>query len=688
MIQRSFIALLVIVPLSLASLPALALEPPPQWYVMRYSGGQIAVAPRAPQLNLGAEFTMEAWVYLENHGRYTWLLGKANATTNWAYAFMLSGDGSGRVQLIQCKGEPGENCGVVTSPEAFPLRTWTHLAGTLEGGTLRLFIDGVEVGQAPSPGPPVLEPMPFGVGGVYTDSHGAWVNFSGAMRQVRVWGRALSAGELKANAVKWLEGSEPDLLAYWPLDDGKGQTAHELGPNHLPLQRGLDAAPDGNDPGWIHTAIVDQGPFFALEGPLEIMPACGPDPAAPCLLINGSAAIDFDHDGNLDVLLTTTFFNSNLIYPRAPVVALHNDGDGHFTDVTASVCPGVYTHCNGRFGLVSDYNGDGLSDVFFEDQGPDHASGPGGQNLLLFQTSDGRMEDVTTTHLPLRNVFTHAACAGDFDGDGLDDIFVAPIYTGSLPDAMLATGPRLLRNDGHGFFSRGTEGLPYSVLRQTNNVGCTAIDANRDGHLDLVIGGGVWEKRDTLLLNDGHGNLTLAPESALPLRGPSPIYWNSQGHHMTSADLDGDAWPDLLYYVPGTDGSTRWCLFLNNRNGTFRDAGSRIVFDPEAGHSGMWPRIADLNGDGKLDFVIAGGSRLFLNNGASRYLDSHEFLPLNLPGANLEPGDFDGNGSVDVLLVSGMGSSIRLLRQLKAPDLALLAPAPTPVHRHLPPSHP
>ncbi len=663
----------------LATLPTLALEPPPQWYAMRFAPNRMAIAPPVTQLELGAEFTMEAWVFIEKYQPNAYLLGKQHPSGSdpyWSYILLLSSDGL-HLTLVESTGNAGEASSVTSSTE-LPLRTWVHVAGSLAGGTLRLFIDGVEAASGPSLGPPSPNPLPFGVGGCATGTGGPNANFTGAMRQVRVWSRALSEPELSTNAGKWLKGNEPGLLAYWPLDDGKDQTAHDLGQLHLALQRGLDATPNWSDPGWIHTAIVDQGPFFVGDEPFNAAPGCGTDPAQSCM--NGSAVVDFDHDGSPDLLLTTTFFSSNLRFPPAPLVALQNDGHGHFADVTATVCPGVHTRCNGRFGLVSDFNGDGLMDVFFEDQGPDHGVGPGGQNILLFQTPDGRMEDVTSTHLPMRNVFTHATCAGDFNGDGRDDIFVAPIFTGSIAGA-LATGPRLLRNDGHGLFSRGTEGLPDRILRQANNVGTAAIDVNRDGYSDLVIGGGVWEKRDTLLLNDGHGNLLLAPENALPLRGPSPVFWNSMGHHITTGDLDADGWPDLLYYVPGTDGSTRWCLFLNNHNGTFRDASNQILFNPEDAQSGVWPRIADFNADGKPDFVIGGEPRLFLNTGGSRFVSGNEFWPLNLPGGNLESGDFDGDGSVDVVVVQG--SSILLLRQLKAPDATLLADAPLPVHRHL-----
>jgi hypothetical protein len=55
------------------------------------------------------------------------------------------------------------------------------------------------------------------------------------MRQARVWSRALSAAEIATYATQVLTGSENGLLADWPLDDGAGQIARDIGPNHATL---------------------------------------------------------------------------------------------------------------------------------------------------------------------------------------------------------------------------------------------------------------------------------------------------------------------------------------------------------------------------------------------------------------------------------------------------------------------
>jgi hypothetical protein len=49
--------------------------------------------------------------------------------------------------------------------------------------------------------------------------------FSGALREVRVWDRAPTEAKIRDGAGRTLAGTEPGLIAYWPLDEGSGRTA-------------------------------------------------------------------------------------------------------------------------------------------------------------------------------------------------------------------------------------------------------------------------------------------------------------------------------------------------------------------------------------------------------------------------------------------------------------------------------
>jgi hypothetical protein len=81
------------------------------------------------------------------------------------------------------------------APSALGLSTWTHLAQTWDGSTLRLYIDGAEVATQPSPGTLITSTGQVRIGG----SSGQF--FSGLIDEVRIYNRARTAAEIAADMV-------------------------------------------------------------------------------------------------------------------------------------------------------------------------------------------------------------------------------------------------------------------------------------------------------------------------------------------------------------------------------------------------------------------------------------------------------------------------------------------------------
>ena len=191
-----------------------------------------------------------------------------------------------------------------------------------------------------------------------------------------MWNRALGATELAAVAATHLTGSENGLVANWPLDDGAGQTARDVSPNHLNLQLGSSPQPDLNDPRWARTVILDSGPYYSLQTDHanDLSIDCG---ASPCVLYS-AVAIDFNHDGAIDLLGVTTARNGD--FSPTPLVALQNDGSGHFTNVSSTVFTGgapLVQDVADSNKIVADFNGDGLPDVYLGDGARMNPPGPG-----------------------------------------------------------------------------------------------------------------------------------------------------------------------------------------------------------------------------------------------------------------------------------------------------------------------
>jgi hypothetical protein len=124
------------------------------------------------------------------------------------------------------------------------------------------------------------------------------------------------------------------------------------------------------------------------------------------------------------------------------------------------------------------------------------------------------LADVTATSVPQQNLNTQDVACGDIDGNGTVDVLLID----------LNRGLQIYLNDGQGRFTVADSNRLPPVLRgpPSQFKGSTArfIDINNAGHLDLYVGPtDQWgQPKDLLLLNDGHGVFTPAPDNALPNR--------------------------------------------------------------------------------------------------------------------------------------------------------------------------
>ena len=84
----------------------------------------------------------------------------------------------------------------LVAPEPLPLGRWVHLAGTFDGQTMRLFVDGAEVAALARPGPIQRNHFDLTIGGF---APGSRANFQGLVDEVRLFSRARTAEEIRAS---------------------------------------------------------------------------------------------------------------------------------------------------------------------------------------------------------------------------------------------------------------------------------------------------------------------------------------------------------------------------------------------------------------------------------------------------------------------------------------------------------
>ncbi len=322
-----------------------------------------------------------------------------------------------------------------------------------------------------------------------------------------------------------------------------------------------------------------------------------------------------------------------------------------------------------------DYDNDGWLDIILL-TGRRLQSTPEEAIIRLYRNNrDGTFTDVTRKSGLGRSVWATGITVGDYDNDGFDDVFIT------------CWGQNLLfHNNGDGTFSDVTEkaGLLHPGTRF--GTGCTWIDYDRDGRLDLFVSHYAAFDLDKVPIRgkDQDCNYNGVPvfcgPAGLP-REPCRLYRNNgdgtfsdvsaksgiagvkPGYALTAAaaDFDGDGWPDI-YVACDTSPSL---FFRNNRDGTFSEQGlERGVSLSEDGQeqAGMGLGIGDFNGDGSLDIFkthFRGDTEvLYRNDGKGYFRDVTLLAGLGVEtrfvGWGAAITDLDNDGLADIFFATGM----------------------------------
>lgn len=236
-----------------------------------------------------------------------------------------------------------------------------------------------------------------------------------------------------------------------------------------------------------------------------------------------------------------------------------------------------------------------------------------------------------------------AIAAGDINGDGLEDYFVA---------GNASTAHWIIRGEANGLDSRLFRAIPN--YKEDGEVQAVCLfDANGDGHLDayLARGGNEFAKDDArlsdrLFLNDGKGKLYYKPD-ALPSI-------NKSSHCVLPHDIDGDGDLDLFVgvnIVPGDYGAMPSSYLLRNDAGKFSDVTEEWA--PELEDIGrvneaLW---TDFDQDGDQDLMLAGEwmPLSFMRNENGK-LQKSNFSTLSHSHGwyqSLQEADIDGDGDMD-----------------------------------------
>lgn len=190
------------------------------------------------------ELTVEAWVRLDtNLGATQARIVNRQSTDGGfeSWGLEIFGDGYGLNPVPNQVVFHAGNCTLSLSLESgFSLQTdrWYHLAGTNDGASLKLFVDGAQVATTASAGAPckpTAVPIVIGRTGPYD-----LFFFPGAVDEVRIWGIARSTTQIQQAMRSRLVGNESGLVGLWRFNEGSGTTGTDAtaGGNTANLRNG------------------------------------------------------------------------------------------------------------------------------------------------------------------------------------------------------------------------------------------------------------------------------------------------------------------------------------------------------------------------------------------------------------------------------------------------------------------
>jgi hypothetical protein len=347
---------------------------------------------------------------------------------------------------------------------------------------------------------------------------------------------------------------------------------------------------------------------------------------------------------------------------RAPVVYGDADIKKYIVESTGCGCAFI------------DYDNDGWMDLFVLSGTRLGGAPEGTTNRLYKNNRDGTFTDVTDKAGLHSAGWACGVCIGDYNNDGFEDIFCTRFGQNTL-----------YRNNGDGTFTDVTKAAGLWDDQQRFGAGCSFVDYNRDGYLDLFVSNyvrfsfenaaapgenpncrwkgipvecgprGLATGKHTLYRNNGDGTFTDVTQQA-GISQAAPTY----GMTVVAADFDEDGWPDI--YVACD--STPSLLFMNNRDGTFREEGvlrGAALSDDGMEQAGMGVGIGDYDLDGHLDLFKThftdDANILYHNDGKGNFDDSTGSSRIGVEtryvcwGAGIV--DLDNDGHPDIFMVTG-----------------------------------
>jgi Bacterial Ig-like domain (group 3)/FG-GAP-like repeat len=372
------------------------------------------------------------------------------------------------------------------------------------------------------------------------------------------------------------------------------------------------------------------------------------------------AAGDVNGDGHIDLLVANRCNNSSDCSYGALGVLLGN-GDGTFQSAVQYASGGLYAQSL----AVADLNADGKLDVVVSNECQANAGCQSGSSTsVLLGNGDGTFQ-LSASYSAASSNFDEmeeppvtSVMLGDVNGDGKPDVLVTNSCDGT--SFICGSGSvSVLLGYGDGTLQAGIIYVPAGW----DSFGIATADVNGDGKADIIVANQCASNSNcnngavSVLLNNGDG--TFQPGGSYASGGVYALW-------VASADLNGDGKADIV--VTNQCNNNNNCsqgvvgILLGNGDGTFQPA---ITYPTS--NDGQTVVLADVNGDGKLDIVMAaecannncsgGAVNVLLGNGDGTFQSALSYNSGGLYALGLAVADVNGDGKADVMVANECADS-------------------------------
>jgi len=309
-------------------------------------------------------------------------------------------------------------------------------------------------------------------------------------------------------------------------------------------------------------------------------------------LVNGPwnifavAYLDINGDGNDDIFTGLSYHRNER---TAAQLYVYKNGE-YVPD--NSFFNEIPTFVNPRKAIVGDFNDDKRPDIFVAAHGYDQPPYPGEYTQLILSNSNGKYD---VKKFEDKIAFYHGAASGDIDNDGDLDIFV-----------LHRSLSYFLINDGKGNFTYSTSQIDLNDINAQYT--CELMDINKDGYIDLVMGGHEFDYNGTTRIYWGNSTHTFTDKTIIP-----PVKYYGVITDIDMADLDGDGINEMAItraggydnYVNFYDGWYIQILKVDNKQPY--DVTNNFIDNNSLGSIGdynwiVWMRFQDYDKNGKIDF--------------------------------------------------------------------------------------